>query len=433
MRKPNRISVSSYTESFYNFFASTGINHNSLSRDKNGEFQISYIRGWRLIIFILLRLNVYSKIIYLLLLFNGYIPVDEELDFFTRFGIVIWLATTSVAVYSDYYYLRKYPCFVTLCTFWNIQSEIFQLLSIEKREEFRKRLDSGARFRTTFHMTMSSIAMFGLGVQYVMDPKGILFTGYLVNDDRFVLTFLFGFLEEFFLYATWAQAVSMILINVLAYRELTVVFEVLADEVNSLSDRKEQFLDLRGRLIKYPSKSKALGKNANTNFQPLSYRMEGDPDSSFDQSRYTIDLIFLEYRKLQIITDQMRSVMSYVMLSTIIIYFAQISSDVFVGIRLLRLEAFMDVGFYAADCCCGMLYWFVSLNSLSKLDIAFEEFHYSLRSYFRTDYPGRLFHLKKYKSLPRMAAYIGPSAMTRLTVGTCMMTLLNYYILAAMW
>lgn len=152
MRKLNRISVSYYTESFYNFFASTGINRNWLYRAKDGEFQTSYIGNWRLLIYILLRINVYSKIIYLVLLFKRYIHSDVELDFFTNFGIMIWLVTTSVALYSDFYYASKYPCFEVLCSFWNVQSEIFQMLSLDKREEFRNRLDSGARFRTTFHM-----------------------------------------------------------------------------------------------------------------------------------------------------------------------------------------------------------------------------------------------------------------------------------------
>lgn len=403
MRKLNRISVSDYTESFYNFFASTGINRNWLQRDKDGEFETTYISSWRLLLFILLRINVYSKILYLLLLFQGYVHSDTELDFFTKIGIIIWLVTTTVALYSDYYYMSKYPCFEALSSFWNIQSEIFQMLSLERREEFRKRLQNGAVFRTIFHCIMSSIAMTGLGVQIVMDPKGIMFTGSLIEGEPFICTVLLGLLEEFFLYATWMQAVSVILVNVLAYRELTVVFQVLTDELT----------DLRRR--------------------PVWKRDVGSSGGFSDYSRYTIDLLFLEYRKLEIISEQMRKIMSPVLLSTIIIYFGQISSDVFVGIRLMRLDAYMDVGFFAADCCCGMLYWFVSLNSLSKVDGAFEEFHEAFKGYFIKEYGGRLLHRKRYKSLRNISVWIGPSAMTRVTVGTAMMELVNYYILAAMW
>lgn len=413
MRKTTRLSVSEFTESFYNFLASTGINRTHIARGNDGEFQLTYISNWRLLLFLLLRVNVYSKIIYLLLLFNNYVHASEELDFFTRFGIIIWLVTTSVTIYSDYYYMSKYPCFEALCSFWNVQSEIFHLLSSERREEFRNRLDFGARFRSTFHLTMSSIAMVGLGLQYVMDPKGILFTGSLVDEDESVVTTIFlGFIEEFFLYATWTQAVSVILVNVLAYRELTVVLSILAKEVTDLS--------LQRRDNKIP-------KTIHYDHNFLS-----DPR---DNSRYTITLIFLEYRKLQIITDRLRSIMSPVLIVTIIIYFAQISSDVFVGIRLVRLEAYMDVGFYAADCCCGMLYWFVTLNSLSQLDTAFTNFHQQLKVYFSnvSDRQGLSYQLKFYKSLRHIAVYIGPSAVTRLTVGTCMITLVNYYILAAMW
>ncbi len=202
------------------------------------------------------------------------------------------------------------------------------------------------------------------------------------------------------------QAVSVILVNVLAYRELTLVFQVLTDELTDLSEQRGH---IKGR----------------------DYRTKG---LHIDKSRYTVDSILFEYRKLQIITERMKDVMSYVLLPTIIIYFAQISSDVFVGIRLLRLEAYMDVGFYAADCCCGMVYWFVMLNSLSKLDIAFENFHDSLKGYFRSrEYRGRLLHLKIYKSMRMIAVWIGPLDVTRLTVGTAMMTLFDYYILAAMW
>lgn len=215
VRKPNRISVSAYTEAFYNFFANTGINRNWLDRAKNGEFQTSYISSWRLLLFILLRVNVYCKILYLLLLLQGQVHPNTELDFFTKIGIYIWLVTTIVALYSDYYYMSKYPCFEALTSFWNIQSEIFQMLSIERREEFRRQLQFNAMFQTIFHCLMSSVAMIGLSVQLVMDPKGIMFTGSVIEGEPIICTVLLCLLEEFFLYATWMQAVSVILLSVI--------------------------------------------------------------------------------------------------------------------------------------------------------------------------------------------------------------------------
>lgn len=408
MGKRVRISVNDYTESFYNFFASTGINRNWLFRRKDGQFQNSYIGNWRLLIFLLLRLNVYVKIVYLLLLFNGYVHTDLDLDFFTKYGIVIWLVTTAVSIYSDFYYLMRHPCFEILCAFWNIQSEIFILLSMEKRENFKKRLDSGARFRTTFHMTLSSISIVGLGVQYYMDPKGVIFSGSIIDNEPWPVSILLCFHEEFFLWATWTQAVSVILLQVLVYRELAVTFDVLTDEVSDLS----------------------------------AVDMENDYEYSIDSSRYSIDLIFAEYRKLQLISEQMKRLTSSILLSTIIIYFAQISSDVFVMIQLLRLGAGADVGWYVADCSCSMLYWFVSLNSLSELDTSFTKFHETLRIAFysreffktrRDKNMTRKSYLKMYRSFRHIATWIGPCPMTRETVGNVMMTLVNYYILAAMW
>jgi len=69
------------------------------------------------------------------------------------------------------------------------------------------------------------------------------------------------------------------------------------------------------------------------------------------------------------------------------------------------------------------------LGSLSKLDVAHENFHSAMKTYFRSDFKGRALHLMKYESMPKIATYIGPSAFTRLTVVEYMMNLLEYYIL----
>jgi len=151
MQKFTRISVSQHTEWFYNFFAATGINRTRLLRNESGEFETPYIQTWRLALFILNRLNVSLKILYLVLLYNGCFT-EQEPDFYTKYGIWIWVWTAVVTIYSDYYYMSKYPCFETLIALWNVESEIYFLLSKHGREKFRKRLDVGAKHRTGEHM-----------------------------------------------------------------------------------------------------------------------------------------------------------------------------------------------------------------------------------------------------------------------------------------
>jgi len=202
----------------------------------------------------------------------------------------------------------------------------------------------------------------GLGVQYFMNPKGVLFTGYLVSNESLICTILLGMIEFCFLWATWVHAVSVMLLQVLAYRELTVIFETLTEEVEDLNRLQEKTLNFNKKhslqvkaVQKWRQYLKGHENGLKTDKQQQAIKPEGSSELELPgHSRYSIELIFTEYRKLQIVSDRLKHITSYVLLTTIMIYMWQISSDVFLAIRLAHEGDFSDIGFYVADCVVSM-------------------------------------------------------------------------------
>lgn len=261
--------------------------------------------------------------------------------------------------------------------------------------------------------------MIGLAVQYVMDPKGLMFTGSLVEYDSTLFLFLCVLHEEIFLISVWYQAVSIILIPVLVSREFTVTLRFLEKELIRL--QKESSVTFVPLPCKDPDEK-----------GPWTYK-KIVKDGCSEDGRYTICSILEDYQKLEIIADRLQDISSFCLLITQIIYFAQITSDVFVGIQLMRVGDTLSVAFYATDCTAGMGYWFFSLYSMGRLDEAMEDFKYALISYFRCDYPQRRLHLRVVKALREIRVYLGPSPVRKGTAAEVIFDLFNYYILAAMW
>lgn len=261
--------------------------------------------------------------------------------------------------------------------------------------------------------------MFGLAAQYVMEPKGLLFTGSLIENDSTLVLFLCALHEEIFLVSVWYQAVSIILIPVLVSREFTVTLRFLEKELIRL--QKESSV-----IIVAPRPGDDPEKKG-----PLTYKKI--VKEACEDDRYTINSILEDYQQLEIIADRLEDISSFWLLITQIIYFAQITSDVFVGIQLMRVGDTLSVAFYATDCTAGMSYWFFSLYSMGRLDEAMQDFQYALISYFRCDYLKRRLHLRMIKAFREIRVYLGPSPVKKETAAEVIFDLFNYYILAAMW
>jgi len=146
-----RVGVSTHTEWFYKWFASIGISRVWVTRTTRGELRKGHVESWRLLFFILLRLNLVLKTGFLVYLLFAPQENGESLDFLTCLGIGIWIVLAGVAVYSDYYFAQIYPTFEVFCAFWNIQSDIYERLSEENKEEFKKEMNHTAKVRTIFH------------------------------------------------------------------------------------------------------------------------------------------------------------------------------------------------------------------------------------------------------------------------------------------
>lgn len=146
-----RISVSAHTEWFYKWFASIGISRVWISRTRRGELRKRHVETWRLLLFILLRLNLILKTGFLVYLLFSPQENGEYLDFLTCLGIGIWIVLAGVAVYSDYYFAQIYPTFEVFCAFWNVQSDIYERLSDENKEKYKNELNRSAKVRTIFH------------------------------------------------------------------------------------------------------------------------------------------------------------------------------------------------------------------------------------------------------------------------------------------
>ncbi|CAL8110923.1 unnamed protein product [Orchesella dallaii] len=259
--------------------------------------------------------------------------------------------------------------------------------------------------------------MTGLGMQYVMDPKGITFTGSLLESDSFLVTFLLGLHEEICLISVWYQAVAIILIPVLVGSELTICLRFLRKELNQLQlqstpvNRQSKTGDAEGQATEHTFKKPSNG----------------------EQNSYRIEDILFHYQCLQLVGDRLQDISSFIFLITQIIYFAQITSDVFVGIQLWRIGDNLSVTFYASDCTSGMGYWFFSLYSIGRLDEEMINFRKILISYFRREYKKRSLHLKVLKSFREISVFLGPSPILRGTSAKVIYDLFGYYILAALW
>lgn len=243
--------------------------------------------------------------------------------------------------------------------------------------------------------------MIGLAVQYWMEPKGLMFTGSLVSSDSILATFLFALHEELCLLSVWYQAVAIILIPVLISRELTICLRFLRNELISLTNQH--------------------------------HGLNEEIQLSSGKQVYPIDKILVEYQHLEIIADRLESISSFLLLITQIIYFAQITSDVFVGIQLMRAGDTLSVTFYAADCTTGMGYWFFSLYSMGRLDEAMDAFRYTLRYYFRLDHGKLKLRMKVCQSFRDIKVFLGPNPIRKGTAAEVIFELFNYYILAALW
>lgn len=153
------------------------------------------------------------------------------------------------------------------------------------------------------------------------------------------------------------------------------------------------------------------------------------------KERYTTESILKEYVHLQIISDRFREISSYLLLATQIIYTSQITSDVFVGIRLMRLGDSLSAAFYAVDCTSAMVHWFFCLYWMGRLDIAMRNFGRALKSHFinRKTARNRHMNLRICKTFREIRVYLGPNPIRKGTAAQVIFELFNYYILAAMW
>lgn len=244
-----------------------------------------------------------------------------------------------------------------------------------------------------------------------MDPNGATFTGSLIGSDNFFVQFLLFIHEQVFMISTWYQAVATILIPVLVGKELKVALDFLSEELKLQFEKKTK--KVRG--VKGSGKEKE--------------KLTIEDSLEF----YTIETILYEYQRLEIVSDRLIYVNSFILLITQIIYFALITTDVYTGIQFLRVGDLLAVAFYFADCSSGMVYWWYSLYAMGRLDESMQDFKATLASYFQLEYRQRKEHLKMMRSFRNIDVYMGPAAVTKETSAEVIYDLFGYYILAAMW
>jgi len=80
-----------------------------------------------------------------------------------------------------------------------------------------------------------------------------------------------------------------------------------------------------------------------------------------------------------------------------------------------------------------MFMLFKFYKSMAEVGVASQEFLTAIQIYLSRYLENRKVHLKVIKTYKPVALRIGPIFVQPGTVGNCMMVLMNYYIMAALW
>lgn len=122
---------SDFQQKVFNTLAILGLSQVQILRDNNGVFTLETSSAWQRFLYVILRLNTLSKLVFLILLSCGFFQAGFE--FFEKMAILLWFLIFILLAISERLFYRKYPFFELLTAWWKVEESVFIRLGSPQR------------------------------------------------------------------------------------------------------------------------------------------------------------------------------------------------------------------------------------------------------------------------------------------------------------
>lgn len=116
---------SEFQQNVFNTLAILGLSQTIIIRDR-GTFTLQPSTFLQRIPYIILRINTFLKLTFLVLLSCGFF--QSEFEFFEKMAIVLWFLILILLTTSERIWCRTYPFFEIITAWWNVQERVFNRL-----------------------------------------------------------------------------------------------------------------------------------------------------------------------------------------------------------------------------------------------------------------------------------------------------------------